>query len=241
MIDFHTHILPGIDDGSQDIRTTGEMLREEKRQGTELVIATPHFYASRMAMETFLRRRTEAMTMTERLRREADELLPEILPGAEVYYFPGMGESEGIDRLCIGETRTILVELPFEQWDEGVLKDMKGLIQRQRLNVVLAHIERYPMLQRDRRIWDRVTALPLTPQINTGSFVRRGGLFHTDRVRKFCLRFLAEHHETIIGSDCHNMQGRPPNLAQGETEIKAALGVEVIRKIEATAGRLLTR
>lgn len=240
MIDFHTHILPGIDDGSRDIRTTAEMLREEKRQGVETVIATPHFYAGRMTMDGFLRRRTEAMERTELLRREAEEALPEILAGAEVFYFQGMGGSEGMARLCIGETETILIEMPFEQWTGETVRDLEGLIVRQKLNVVLAHVERYPAFQRDRRIWDRVMALPVTPQINAGSFLRRGGLFHTDRVRKFCMRFLAGHPATVLGSDCHDMKGRAPNLAQGEAEIGATLGAEALREIRAEAERLLT-
>ena len=240
MIDFHTHLLLEIDDGSPDIRTTAEMLREEKRQGVEMVIATPHFYANRMSMEEILDRRAEAIERTERLRWEAEEALPEVLAGAEVCYFPGMGESEKIERLCIGETRTILVEMPFAQWGEEVLKDIEGLIYRHKLKPVLAHIERYTMFQRDRRIWDRMISLPVTPQINAGSFVRRGGLFQKGRVRTFCLRFLAEHPDTVLGSDCHDTKQRPPNIQSAEAEIMREMGAETIRNLGETAKKLLT-
>lgn len=239
MIDFHTHILPGIDDGSRDLRMTEEMLREERRQGVSTVIATPHFYAGQMSMSSFLERRAEALEKTEQRRRASDELLPEIQAGAEVYYFQGMGEAKGIKRLCIGGSRTILVELPFGQWTREILKDVEELIFRQGLRVVLAHVERYFSLQRDRNAWDRIMALPLTPQINAESFLRRRGLFHPDRERKFSLRFLAEHPGTVIGSDCHNMKDRPPNLAKGREEITTALGAEAFRKAEVEAGKLL--
>ena len=240
LTDFHTHILPGIDDGSRDLQMTEEMLREEKRQGVRTVIATPHFYAGRMSMDRFLERRAEALERTEQRRQASDEPLPEILAGAEVYYFQGMGAAEGIERLCIGETRTILVELPFGQWNREILKDVEELIYRQGLRVVLAHVERYIFLQRDRTVWDRIMALPLTPQINAESFLRKRGLFHPDRERKFCMKFLAEHPGTVIGSDCHNMKDRPPNLKRAEEEIGPVLGRETLRRTQDEAGRLLT-
>ena len=235
LIDFHAHILPGIDDGSRDPGMTEAMLREEKRQGVELIAATPHFYADKMSIDGFLARRENALALTERLRREADIPLPAVIAGAEVYYFEGMGGAETIGRLCVGNTRTLLVELPFMQWDEAVFRDVEALIDRQRLHVVLAHVERYVGFQKDRRVWNRVMALPLTPQINAGSFLKQGGFFHTDRKRRFCLDFLAGHPRLIVGSDCHNLRERPPNLAAAREEIAAALGTQALAGIDAAA------
>ena len=234
MIDFHTHILPGIDDGSQDIDMTRAMLLEEQRQGVDTVIATPHFYADRMSIDRFLERRAGARAQVEHLSRT----LPVIRAGAEVYYFQGMGRAAELSRLCIEGTRTLLVELPFEQWREDVLRDLELLIRRQGLNIVLAHVERYASLQRDRHIWNRVLSLPLTPQLNGGSFLRRGGLFGLSR-RRFCLKFLAEHPRLIIGSDCHNMNGRAPNLAAARAQIAAALGARALEDIDAAASEAL--
>ena len=162
LTDFHTHILPGIDDGSQDLDMTGRMLRAEKKQSVDLIVATPHFYADQMAVDSFLENRTRAMEATARMRQASKEALPEIVVGAEVYYFQGMGRAEAMHRLTVADTDTILVELPFEQWDEAVLRDVESLIRRQRLNVVLAHIERYPQFQKDRDVWKRLMALPVT-------------------------------------------------------------------------------
>ena len=60
MIDFHSHILPGIDDGSQTVNETVEMLRMEKQQGCVKVIATPHFYADYDSAGRFLDNRAVA-------------------------------------------------------------------------------------------------------------------------------------------------------------------------------------
>lgn len=241
LTDFHTHILPGIDDGSQDLDMTGRMLRAEKKQGVDLIVATPHFYADQMAVDSFLENRTRAMEATARMRQASKEALPEIVVGAEVYYFQGMGRAEAMHRLSVADTDTILVELPFEQWDEAVLRDVESLIRRQRLNVVLAHIERYYGFQSDKRVWDRVMALPVTPQINAGSLVKKGGLFHRDNKRRFCLRYLSQHPQTIIGSDCHNMEGRAPNIRRARQEIEAALGAGALDAIDAATREALNR
>ena len=241
MIDFHTHILPGIDDGSRDIRMTEAMLREEQRQGVDLVVATPHFYAGRTSLSSFMEKRAEAARQTERLREQKDGKLPEVLSGAEVCYFPGIGEARSVAELCVSGTRTLLLELPFLQWDEAVLRDTEALIEKQGLAVVLAHVERYIGLQKDRRIWNRLMELPLIPQINAGSFLKKGGLLRLGRVRNFCMDFLSGHPDLIVGSDCHNMDDRPPVLAKAREEIEAELGSEMLLCIDGAAGRALAR
>lgn len=239
MIDFHTHILPGMDDGSPDIRVTEAMLREEGRQGVDLAIATPHFYADRMTIDRFLERRNGAIEETGRLQDGADASLPTILAGAEVYYFQGIGAAKGIERLCVGQTRTLLLELPFEQWRASLLRDVEDLIEKRRLNVVLAHIERYPEFQKDKGVWQRLMALPVTGQINAGSLVRKGGFWHRSVKHKFSMKYLSARDAWIVSSDCHNMTTRRPNLSDAIDVIKAELGPEALERMEATLKRVL--
>ena len=239
LIDFHTHILPGIDDGSRDEATTEAMLREEARQGVGMVVATPHFYAHRMSMDVFLEKRQEALARAENVKQSVQAPLPEITAGAEVYYFRGMGRADAVSKLCIGNTRTLLLEMPFEQWDGDVLKDVKDLLQKQELRIVIAHIERYHPFQKDRGIWNEVFELPIIPQINAGSFIRKGGFLRIDRTRRFCMGFLKERPEIIIGSDCHNTSGRAPNLARGREEIAKELGQDALRRIDETVRKAL--
>lgn len=236
MVDFHTHILPGIDDGSHDSEMTEAMLKEEYRQGVGLIVATPHFYADRMSVDGFLQRRGEALATVQELRsRIADEegkMLPEIIPGAEVYYFKGIGGAKEIPKFCIGQTNTLLLEMPFVQWDKEVVGDVRELIERQKVHIVLAHIERYPEFQKKKDAWEEVLSLPLQFQINAGSFIKKGGFFSGDRKRRFCLEFAAKHPFFLLGSDCHNMTSRRPNLARGRTAIEQSLGEEALRCID---------
>lgn len=239
LIDFHTHILPGIDDGSRDEGMTLDMLREEGRQGVGLVVATPHFYANRTSMDGFLKRRGDALERAKRAVEAAGEALPELMTGAEVYYFRGIGRADAVSKLCVGQTRTLLLEMPFEQWTEDVYRDVEQLVKAKGLDVVLAHVERYVEFQRDMGAWDRVMALPLTRQVNAGSFLRHRTLFRRDRTRSFCLKLLAEHPDTIIGSDCHNLAGRAPNLALGRAEIERELGAGALEHIDGAVRRAL--
>lgn len=265
MIDFHTHILPGIDDGSRSIEMTEAMLEEEARQGVTAVVATPHFYAHRMSFDNFLDNRKHAAEITAEFlnkRAAADggpydndstgcdaaadsisadgvecgpdyPVLPKIYTGAEVYYFQGMGRAERVKELCVTGTDTILVEMPFAQWEDDVYDDIHDLIVRQHLTVVIAHIERYWDFQKDRSVWDDVFSLPVTRQINAGSFLR-GWLGS-----RFALKVKREHPETLIGTDCHNMDKRRPNLQEAREVIARKIGQETLDESDAKLEQLL--
>lgn len=239
VVDFHTHILPGIDDGSRDVAMTEAMLIEERRQGVGLIVATPHFYADQMSIGGFLQDRRAALEEAEevraRVRAEEGEELPEILAGAEVYYFQGMGGASEIPKLCIEGTDTLLLELPFMQWDKQVLEDVRKLIEEQGLNLVLAHLDRYPDFQRDRGVWDRILDLPLQIQLNAGSFLRSDGFLRKDRKKKFCMEYVRNDPHILLGSDCHNMSGRRPNLAKAREVIASSIGEMALRHIDAAA------
>ena len=91
--DFHSHILPGIDDGSASLQESIAMLKMEAEQGIRHVVATPHFYPRHDSPERFLSRRDDAEA---RLREEMEKYpwLPSLEIGAEVYFFRGISESD---------------------------------------------------------------------------------------------------------------------------------------------------
>ena len=251
VIDFHTHILPGIDDGSKDTDMTEQMLRLEAEEGVDLIVATPHFYANRMSVEKYLERRAGALQKAEEVvERNRGVFGVSIFAGAEVYYFREMGHAAQLPRLTIRDT-ALLLEMPFEQWTSGMVRDVEAIIEKQKLTVVLAHIERYIEFQKDRSSWDRILEMPVIPQINAGSFIKKsgfdsgrrggflGGLFGTDKKRKFCLNFIASHPDFILGSDCHNLSSRRPNTAAAREEIRSASGDNALARMDATTRRAL--
>ena len=138
MIDLHSHILPQMDDGSKTPEETRRLLEIMRGQGVKTVAATPHFYARREDPETFLQRRAEA---AEKLPREAD--LPQVLLGAEVAWFHGMKRCGALQKLQIGNTGLLLVEMPFSAWTEQTVEEVCQIPAYLGLTPVLAHAERY--------------------------------------------------------------------------------------------------
>ena len=60
VIDFHSHVLPNIDDGSSSLSMSKEILEETRRQKVKKMVASPHFYPDRMALDVFLSKREKA-------------------------------------------------------------------------------------------------------------------------------------------------------------------------------------
>ena len=108
-IEFHCHILPGFDDGSENVEMSLEMLRRERAQGIDRVILTSHFYRQREELDHFLRRRQKAY---EFLCAAMAEDGAEVAMTKELLY-------EDLKLLCVQGTRTLLLELPLHLWAHG--------------------------------------------------------------------------------------------------------------------------
>ena len=231
MIDFHTHVLPGIDDGSGSLAETERLLKESYLQGVRKLVATPHFYAMETSFTQFLRKREESMLLLQSAKGNSGEV-PELYVGAEVYYFPGISRAERLPALCIRGTEILLLEMPFIQWEREMYREVREIIEKRKLRVVLAHVERYYDDQKDRSVWQDMWELPVYPQINAGSFLKRGR-------KKFCLDFLKKHGDVILGSDCHNMAHRPPNMLEGRKVIEKKFGLRRLEEVDGISAGLL--
>ncbi len=233
MIDFHSHILPKIDDGSRSLKETEEMLRMEKQQGVTKVVATPHFYASENSVGDFLSRREEALKVVYGLT-EGESWSPEILAGAEVYYFPGMGRAGMLSEMCVSDTSLILLEMPFAQWTKEMLKDVQDIIEKQKLTIILAHVERYYEFQKKKDIWNSILELPVYIQVNAGALQNR-------KKKNIIFKLIKNGFSVIVGSDCHNTVSRPPNLEQGREIISRKFGDRAVQEIDDLGIRILER
>lgn len=231
MIDFHSHILPGIDDGSESIEETKHMLLAAGEQGVTEMIATPHFYAQRDSVNSFLARRQRAFNAYESIRTRTD-LVPEVRMGAEVYYFPGIGKASMISELCVEHTNLLLLEMPFAQWTSAMQKDLQCMIKEQKLTVMLAHIERYYEFQKKKDVWNEVWELPIVFQMNAGSFSNR-------KKKKIYHLLEQEQCPVVFGSDCHNRERRPPNMAQAHDWICKKKGKDAWKTVDDLGRRLL--
>lgn len=223
VIDFHSHILPGVDDGSRSVAESLEMLRMEAAQGIRKVIATPHFYAHRDNPERFLRRR-EAAWDTLRKAMAAEPGLPEIVLGAEVYYFPGMSESDAIEQLTIGNSRFLLLEMPLPPWTPAMYREMDAIYAKRGITPIVAHIDRYIRPLKTYGIPKKLEELPVLVQANAE-------FFRSPRTTRMALRMLKEDRIHLLGSDCHDLESRAPNLGSALKRIEERLGDVAIARV----------
>lgn len=223
MVDFHTHILPKIDDGSKSLEESLAMLRAEWEQGIKEVVLTPHFYPQMDDPYKFLERR---QTSFERLKEAmGNEPLPKLRLGAEVYFYHGMSNSEILKELVISGTRCILVEMPTFPWTERMYMELADIYNKLELIPIVAHIDRYIRPFRTYGIPQKLALLPVLVQAS-------GSFFVANSTRRLAIRLLKEDKIHLLGSDAHNMTSRPPALNKAQKEIEKCLGQPAIWRVE---------
>lgn len=229
MVDFHTHILPGMDDGSQSIEESVQMLEQMKQQGTKAVAATSHFDMRQETLAHFLTRRQRAM---EELQK-ADTSGITILPGAEVLYCGvALHTYENLEQACIGKSRYLLVETLFPQWTKEFQTDLEYLMIERNIIPILAHIERYYFVGKNRSIIRELSQEGAVLQMNAGALLNK-------KMSRRAWKILRKETVSIIGSDCHNLSVRPPNLGEALERIEKVLGTEKVSWFTMRANTML--
>lgn len=231
IIDFHSHILPGIDDGSKNVQTSLEMLRRSAAQGVEDIVATPHFYALQDRIGGFLQRRQDAL---EALLPELTPDMPDIYLGAEVAFFSGISTAEQVSELVIQGTNALLLEMPFRPWSQSDVDEVEALMERRGFQIILAHLERYFSIRGNKRYITQLLELPVTVQINAESLLDW-------RQRGKILKLFRSQQAQLLGSDCHGIHHREPNLGRGREVLRKKLGQEALDRIDQAGAQLLLK
>ena len=199
------------------------MLRLAAEQGISHVIATPHFYPRHDNPDHFLERRGLAMMrLHEAMKTEGE--LPQITLGAEVYFFRGMSESDQLSQLMIEGTNCILIEMPVSPWTEDMYQELEEIWARRGILPIVAHIDRYIRPLCTHGIPERLSQLPVLVQANAEFFIDR-------RTAGMALRMLRADKIHLLGSDCHNMNTRKPNLDAALQRIRSKLGEAALQRI----------
>ena len=220
MLDIHSHFLPKMDDGSKSTEMSMEMLRSSREQGVTTIVSTSHFYGDSESPESFLRRRRHAVN---KLLPLLSDDTPDVLLGAEILYYPGISHSETIPQLAIQGTNLIMIEMPFIPWSERIFDELITLQYNNRLQIVLAHVERYQAIEK-RDIYEQLFEQPFLFQCNASAF----GSY---RSRKLALRMIDNGLLHFLGTDCHNTDKRPPNMREARKMIEKKLSPAAWRKL----------
>lgn len=224
VVDFHCHILPKVDDGSASLEESIALLQLEAQQGIHHVIATPHFYAQYDSPEHFLEKRAAAEA---RLRREMEKHadLPQVSLGAEVYFFRGISDSDILADLVMAGSRYVMIEMPQPPWTESMYRELEGIWSKHDLVPIIAHVDRYIRPFKTYKIPERLAKLPVLIQANASFFLEKS-------TASMAMRMLKQDRIHLLGSDCHNMRSRKPNLGEAVQLIEKRLGGEAIARIQ---------
>lgn len=222
MLDFHSHILPEIDDGAQSVDESITMLRMLKEQGVSTVALTSHYIAMDESPAEFLENRKIAFEKLNDEIEKSGEDLPKLLLGAEVYYYPGISKMEELSSLSLESTNLLLLEMPMAPWGEYAFREIEEIINTSSITVVLAHIERYLKYLKKGSL-ERLLDMGALIQVNASFLFSR----HTKRKS---LKMFKEGQFHFIGSDCHNTQHRPPRINDAIDVLKEKFSNESIDK-----------
>ena len=218
MVDFHSHVLPGMDDGSRSALQSREMLKKDLADGVTKVVCTPHFYADREDISSFLDRRAVAV------RSLCRETLPAgitLYLGAEVAYYSGISGSADLCELCIRGTRVLLLEMPAWDWTDTAVDEVISL-RKNGLLPVLAHVDRYPG-RRERELVQKMQEAEIPVSLNASAFL-------SWMTRRRALKMVREH-PVLLGTDCHDLSGRSPNMGRALEVIRARLGEDHVERL----------
>ncbi|MBR2432310.1 MAG: hypothetical protein IKB23_05270 [Clostridia bacterium] len=204
LFDFHSHVLPKMDDGSADLVTSRAMLEALARQGIGGVYCTPHFLPMYESPADFINRRKQAHeALKAYLSSCGVPSLPEIRLGAEIRVIRGISESD-LDGLEYEGTQAVLLELPREALSRQIVNEICNLCAAKGYIPIIAHLDRYKWFSHEDV--DALSEIPdVVFQLNTEALSRHSR-------RKEIMRLLQSGRRIIFASDCHNTVDRSPDF-----------------------------
>ena len=229
LIDFHSHILPGIDDGSKNADMSRKMLELEKKSGIGKIVLTPHFYLHEQSVEKFLEHRAGAI---EKFAPIAEELDIEVKYGAEVLYTKSLADAD-LTKLCIGDTKYMLIELPYQRLNGGFINEFRSFAGSifPDILLILAHAERYLSFTSAESIYEIMNADMLV-QLNSGDFKP------FSKSAKFMYDLLYNDLAHLLGTDCHNTTSRPPDMDIARNAISKKVSPHCFSKLMSNAEKV---
>lgn len=236
--DFHSHFLPGIDDGARTPEQSVKILEYLKMNGIETVCATPHYVAHHETPDEFLNRRSASFDrLNEYIERNNinRRLLPNIRLGAEVQLDRNLVEAHGLEKLCITGTSCLLLELPFREFEEWMLEEIYNVKFQFKAKPILAHINRYLPIYKKSQISEVFFEQGFILQINCESTVKFTDFMKIKKIiRSDCpIVFGCDIHDPKKTGECglEKMQNFIDRLSDGRIGALASVENHVLRRV----------
>ena len=228
--DMHSHILPEMDDGSDSVELSLQIIDKLRAQNVRNICFTPHFYTNEESMDSFLKRRQESVN-------KLIPLLPDdvnVCIGAEVYLSSYLFNNKDLSPICYGNSKYILCEFSFGSRFSEHTMDYFYRLKSYGLMPVLTHIERYHHLMEDEKLVENLVDDEIIIQTNVGAF--KG----FSQKRKL-LKYIKRGYIDIVGTDCHSLtRGNPDDYTGTMNLIKEKCGQEYVDRIIETSSEIFS-
>lgn len=203
LIDFHTHVLPDMDDGARDASESVKILEALAAQGVGIVYATPHFYADMESVSDFAQRREKAYRELLKATEGRDDL-PEVRLGAEIMICK---ELLGLDLspLKFEDVPIMLFEFPVSRYHSWYASLAEKLAATYACTAMVAHFDRYPWLDKN--------ALRTFTKYGDEMLFQMNCIGLTDiRAAKTLAALIKGGSAVIFGSDSHDSDAHAPSF-----------------------------
>lgn len=228
--DVHTHILPKIDDGPDNIKETIRILETEYEAGVRTIYATPHFRRD-MFEPTMEMIQEQYKKVVEAAKKVGDDL--HVLLGCELHV-----NSEVIELLdtgrCVGlaGTRCVLVEFS-EYSDSNIIHNRCYELLSNGYQPIIAHAERYNAIRKNLNFLQQLVEMGNYIQMNADSIVGHDGL----SMKWFCKKAIKRDLLHFVGSDVHNTSDRKSSIGKCVKYLEKMMGQSYVRKVMITNPR----
>lgn len=197
MIDFHSHILNGIDDGSKTLEESIKILKEEVEFGVTDVVLTPHYIKD----SKYNANNKKKEELFKKLKREVkkEKININLYLGNEIYIDEGIPKLLSNKIKTINNTKYVLVELPLNH-ECLMLDEVLNELTCNNLKPIIAHPERYTCYQGNYAFFANLIENGCILQGNIGSLDGKYG----KNAKKMLKNLLKRDMITVIGTDVHH-------------------------------------
>lgn len=219
MIDLHSHILPGLDDGARDLEAALDIARMAVDDGIQVMACTPHFMPG-MYDNTAVDVRQRVAVLNQQLIEHDIDLA--LVTGSDAHVRPDFVQClrQG-EILTLHDSRYVLFEPPHNIMPQR-LDELLYNISIAGYVPILTHPERLKWIEQNYPVMEQLVKAGVWMQITSGSLTGRFG----KRPQYWSQRMLAEGLVSILATDAHSIRSRPPLLAEGYEIAKSELGVD---------------
>ena len=234
MIDFHNHILPGVDDGAKTLEESIDMLRFANQQGITEVVQTVHYQHPKMEGKN-----VDYSYLMKKINEVQNALNQEninikIHLAAEVFYLPNLLDILNNPLVTIGKKKYMLLEFQSNIFPTNYDKELFKL-QSKGVSPIIAHPERYRFIRDDISILNDWIVKDYIIQIDAGSIIGHFG----KNTKKLAIKMIKNGFVHIIGSDAHNNKKRNFCLLEAYKILEEIIPHRLINKLKENVNKIL--